>query len=37
MIATSMVVIYGVVYLNSYEIGHVRVSQPRMWMAVLTR
>lgn len=35
MIATSTVVMFGLMYLNTYAIEHVRFSQTRMWMAVL--
>ena len=34
MIATSTVVMYGLMYLNTYDIAHVRFSQTRMWMAL---
>ncbi len=33
MIATSTVVIYGRIYLNTYALIHVEYSQTRMWMA----
>lgn len=33
MIATSTVVMYGLMYLNSYALDHVFYSQTRMWMA----
>ncbi|PEQ10677.1 DUF305 domain-containing protein [Novosphingobium sp. PC22D] len=35
MIATSTVVMYGLMYLNTYEYAHVWFSQTRMWMALL--
>ena len=35
MIATSTFVMYGLMYLNTYELGHVRFSQTRAWMALL--
>ena len=34
MIATSTVVMYGLMYANTYEPGHVWWSQTRAWMAV---
>lgn len=34
MIATSTVVMYGLMYLNTYAIDHVFYSQTRMWMAL---
>ena len=34
MIATSTIVMYGLMYLNTYEIDHVFYSQTRMWMAL---
>ena len=34
MIATSTVVMYGLMYLNTYAIDHVFFSQTRMWMAL---
>jgi len=34
MIATSTVVMYGLMYLNTYEPDHVIFSQTRMWMAL---
>lgn len=34
MIATSTVVMYGLMYLNTYSIDHIEFSQTRMWMAV---
>lgn len=33
MIATSTVVMYGLMYLNTYALSHVEYSQTRMWMA----
>lgn len=35
MIATSTVVMFGLMYLNTYELAHVRFSQTRTWMALL--
>lgn len=35
MIVTSMVVMYGVMYLNTYEIAHVRWSETRFFMTFL--
>ncbi|MFC3608703.1 DUF305 domain-containing protein [Stutzerimonas tarimensis] len=35
MIATSTVVMFGVMYLNTYSIEHVRWSETRAWMALL--
>jgi len=35
MIATSTVVMYGLMYLNTYEASHIWFSQTRLWMAVL--
>lgn len=34
MIATSTVTMFGLMYLNTYAIGHVFFSQTRMWMAL---
>jgi len=34
MIATSTVVMFGLMYLNTYAIDHVFFSQTRMWMAL---
>ncbi|WP_454831280.1 DUF305 domain-containing protein [Pseudoxanthomonas wuyuanensis] len=34
-IATSIVVMYGLMYLNTYRLSHVEYSQTRAWMAVL--
>ncbi len=34
MIATSTVVMYALMYLNTYQIDHVFFSQTRAWMAV---
>jgi hypothetical protein len=34
MIATSTIVMYGLMYLNTYAIDHVYFSQTRMWMAL---
>ena len=35
MIATSTVVMFGLMYLNTYAIEHVTFSQTRAWMALL--
>lgn len=35
MIATSMIVMYGVMYLNTYELAHVRWSETRLFMTLL--
>ena len=35
MIATSTVVMFGLMYLNTYALDHVFFSQTRMWMALL--
>lgn len=35
MIATSTVVMYGLMYLNTYQFNHVFYSQTRLWMALL--
>jgi hypothetical protein len=35
MIATSVVVMYGLTYLNAYALSHVWFSQTRMWMALI--
>lgn len=35
MIATSTVVMFGLMYLNTYGLEHVRYSQTRSWMALL--
>src|SRR4051812_9426731 len=35
MIAVSTVVMFGLMYLNTYSIGHVWFSQTRAWMAML--
>tara|TARA_R110002051_G_scaffold40694_1_gene84585 strand:+ start:186 stop:608 length:423 start_codon:yes stop_codon:yes gene_type:complete len=34
MIVASTVIMYGLMYLNTYEFGHVFFSQTRAWMAV---
>ena len=34
MIATSTVVMYGLMYLNTYALDHVHFSQTRLWMAL---
>jgi uncharacterized protein (DUF305 family) len=35
MIATSTVVMYGLMYLNTYALEHVLFSQTRLWMALV--
>ncbi|WP_246544463.1 DUF305 domain-containing protein [Novosphingobium profundi] len=35
MIATSTIVMFGLMYLNTYALDHVEFSQTRMWMALL--
>lgn len=35
MIATSTVVMFGLMYLNTYALDHVFYSQTRMWMALV--
>ena len=35
MIATSSVVMFGLMYLNLAEVDHIHFSQTRMWMALL--
>jgi len=35
MILASMIVMYGVMYLNSYEISHVRFSEMRLYMTLV--
>lgn len=35
MIAASTVVMYGLMYLNTYEMSHIWFSQTRAWMALL--
>ena len=35
MIATSTLVMFGLMYLNTYELDHVFFSQTRAWMAVV--
>lgn len=35
MIATSTVIMYGLMYLNTYEGSHIWFSQTRTWMALL--
>lgn len=35
MIATSTVVMFGLMYLNTYALNHVEFSQTRTWMAVV--
>jgi len=34
MIGTSTLVMFGLMYLNSYEFGHVRFSETRTFMAI---
>ncbi|MHB9879797.1 DUF305 domain-containing protein [Pacificimonas sp. ICDLI1SI03] len=34
MIAASTVIMYGLMYLNTYQLDHVEFSQTRVWMAV---
>lgn len=34
MIATSTIVMYGLMYLNTYSIDHIEFSQTRVWMAI---
>ena len=34
MIATSTIVMYGLMYLNTYSIDHIAFSQTRVWMAI---
>lgn len=35
MIVTSSVIMYGLMYLNTYEFDHVYFSQMRVWMAIV--
>jgi hypothetical protein len=35
MIATSTIVMFGLMYLNTYALDHVRFSQTRTWMALV--
>ena len=35
MIALSTVVMYGLMYLNTYELDHIWFSQTRLWMALI--
>jgi len=35
MILTSTVIMYGLMYLNTYEVSHVTFSQTRLWMALI--
>jgi hypothetical protein len=35
MVATSAVIMFGLMYLNTYALEHVTFSQTRMWMALL--
>lgn len=34
MILTSTIIMYGLMYLNTYELGHVFFSETRFWMAL---
>ncbi len=34
MIATSTIVMFGLMYLNTYQLSHVRFSETRLWMAI---
>jgi len=35
MIATSTVVMFGLMYLNTYALSHVQFSQTRTWIALV--
>ena len=35
MVLTSTVVMYGLMYLNTYQVDHVYFSQTRLWMALI--
>ena len=35
MIASSTIVMFGLMYLNTYSLAHIAFSQTRMWMAVV--
>jgi hypothetical protein len=35
MVATSTIAMFGLMYLNTYALGHVEYSQTRTWMAVV--
>jgi hypothetical protein len=35
MVATSTVVMFGLMYLNTYALGHIEYSQTRTWMAIV--
>lgn len=35
MILTSTIVMYGLMYLNTYELGHVTFSETRVYMAIM--
>ncbi len=35
MIVTATIVMYGLMYLNTYALNHVWFSQTRVWMAIL--
>jgi magnesium-transporting ATPase (P-type) len=35
MIVTSILVMFGLMYLNTYALDHVQFSQTRMWMAIV--
>src|SRR5680860_842652 len=36
MVATSTIMMFGLMYLNNYALDHVWFSQTRAWMAVVT-
>jgi len=35
MVATSFVLMYALMYLNTFRVSHIQFSQTRLWMAVL--
>lgn len=35
MVATSLVVMYGLMYLNTFSMAHIHFSQTRLWMAII--
>ena len=35
MILTSTIVMYGLMYFNTYELGHVTFSETRVYMAIM--
>ncbi|GAA3969617.1 DUF305 domain-containing protein [Allohahella marinimesophila] len=35
MVATATVIMYGLMYLNTYEFGHVRFSETRLYMTII--